>query len=350
MHAAHDERFSMKVTLQQIADAAGVSRGTVDRALHGRGRIDSDVAERIISIADELGYVSKNKQKKSISSKIHIGFVTFLSERVFSEEINKGIEKAREELEQWGIEIVVEKCASISETEQAEAIDRLINSGINALAVMPVDSALIRSKLNYISDELNIPTVTFNADIIGTKRGHFIGMDNKKSGRVAAGLMGMLTQGTGSILVITGSFANSAYSLRVEGFVEELKATYPTMTIAGVQCAFDNMNELEAILENSLLRSSGISGILVTSSGQDGVEAAFKKLNLHTRPFVIFYDLTPCTREALANGIADFVIEQDCFSQGYNAAYTLANILVKNQFPSEEFLYTDIGIKTKYNI
>ena len=340
----------MKITLQQIADAAGVSRGTVDRALHGRGRIDPAVAERIVSIANELGYIPKKRSKTNISSKMRIGFVTFLSERVFSEEINKGIEKAREELEQWGIEILVEKCASISETEQASAIERLVNSGISGLAVMPVDSALIRSQLNEISDELHIPIVTFNADIIGTKRGYFIGMDNKKSGRVAAGLMGMLTQGTGSILVITGSFANSAYSLRVEGFIEELKATYPAMEIAGVQCAFDNMNELESILESSLLRSAGISGILVTSSGQDGVEAAFNKLNLHIRPYVIFYDLTPCTRDALTNGIADFVIEQDCFSQGYNAAYTLANILVKNQFPPEEFLYTDIGIKTRYNI
>ena len=98
----------MKVTLQQIADAAGVSRGTVDRALHGRGRIDSDVAERILNIAHELGYVPKNKPKKNHPGKIRIGFVTFLSERVFSEEINKGIEKASGELEQWGIEILVE--------------------------------------------------------------------------------------------------------------------------------------------------------------------------------------------------------------------------------------------------
>ena len=46
----------MAVTLQQIAEKAGVSRGTVDRALNNRGRIRPEVAEKIRKIAQEMGY------------------------------------------------------------------------------------------------------------------------------------------------------------------------------------------------------------------------------------------------------------------------------------------------------
>ena len=46
----------MAVTSQQIAQLAGVSRGTVDRALHNRGRVNPEVAARIQKIAEELGY------------------------------------------------------------------------------------------------------------------------------------------------------------------------------------------------------------------------------------------------------------------------------------------------------
>ncbi len=339
----------MKVTLQQIADMAGVSRGTVDRVLHNRGRVDSAVAANVRSIADELGY-SLPKKHTPPTSKIRIGFVTFLSERVFSHEINRGIEQAKDELAHWGIEIIIEKCSTLSAVDQAEAIDRLKSRDIHGLAIMPVDSELIRTKLNSVYESMHIPIVTFNTDIVGTKRSCFIGMDNKKSGQVAAGLMGVLSQGQGNILIITGSFANNAYSLRVDGFIEELKTSYPAMKIAGVHCAFDDMYEMESILKASILNSSKISGILVTSSGQDGVETAFKKLGLSKRPHVIFYDITPCTTKALKDNIADFVIEQDCFSQGYNAAYALANILVKKQNPISEFSYTDIGIKTKHNL
>ena len=37
----------MAVTIQQIAEKAGVSRGTVDRALNSRGRISPEVADMV---------------------------------------------------------------------------------------------------------------------------------------------------------------------------------------------------------------------------------------------------------------------------------------------------------------
>ena len=53
--------------MQQIADLAGVSRGTVDRALNNRGRIRPEVAEKIKMIAKELGY-QPNIAAKALSS------------------------------------------------------------------------------------------------------------------------------------------------------------------------------------------------------------------------------------------------------------------------------------------
>ena len=45
----------MAGTIQQIAELAGVSRGTVDRALNNRGRINPEVAKQIWQIADARG-------------------------------------------------------------------------------------------------------------------------------------------------------------------------------------------------------------------------------------------------------------------------------------------------------
>ncbi|MFQ7552612.1 MAG: substrate-binding domain-containing protein [Blautia marasmi] len=86
-----------------------------------------------------------------------------------------------------------------------------------------MDCDNVRVKLNALTEERNIPVVTFNSDIVGTKRCCFVGLDNWKSGRTAAGLMGMMMRGKGKVLVITGYFSNSAGSRRVDGFVEELR-------------------------------------------------------------------------------------------------------------------------------
>ena len=67
----------MAVTIQQIAELAGVSRGTVDRALNHRGRINPQVEERICRLADELGYVPKRRKKPENRGKNQkIGIVT----------------------------------------------------------------------------------------------------------------------------------------------------------------------------------------------------------------------------------------------------------------------------------
>ena len=38
----------MAVTMQQVAELAGVSRGTVDRVLHGRPNVDAVVREKVL--------------------------------------------------------------------------------------------------------------------------------------------------------------------------------------------------------------------------------------------------------------------------------------------------------------
>jgi len=45
-----------KVTIKDIALIAGVSRGTVDRVINGRGNVSEDVAKKILKIANELGF------------------------------------------------------------------------------------------------------------------------------------------------------------------------------------------------------------------------------------------------------------------------------------------------------
>lgn len=339
----------MAVTIQQIAAAAGVSRGTVDRALNHRGRIAPEVAERIYQIADEMGYVHKAR-KKNTGKKIKIGVVTQLCKSSFMLEINRGIREAGEELKHRGIELLIEERESVDEQEQSEAIDHLIRQGIGALAIMPIDCELIRAKLNQLAVEKDIPIVTFNSDIVGTKRLCFVGMDNRRSGQTAAGLLGMLTGGEGKVLIITGHFSSALNNQRVDGFVEEIKKICPGLEIAGVQASFNDTREVERIMESSLLNVSGINAVFSVSGGQGGIGSAFQKLALERRPHVIIYDQTPKNEKIIRNGTADFLIDQNGYEQGYRPPFLLANYLMKGQRPEAEFLYTDIVIKTKYNL
>ena len=43
-------------TLKEIADLAGVSRGTVDRVLNHRGSVNPKTAEKVMNIVQALDY------------------------------------------------------------------------------------------------------------------------------------------------------------------------------------------------------------------------------------------------------------------------------------------------------
>ena len=312
----------MAVTIQQIADAAGVSRGTVDRALNNRGRVDPDVAENIRKIAEELGYIRKPRKTGAGKKRIcRIGIVTQLAGASFMIKINQGIHEAAEELRDRGVEVILKESMSVDEKEQIHMIRELVAEGIDGLALMPVDSEDVRVEINRVIEQ-------------GT----------------AAGLMKLMTGGTGKVLVITGYFTNHSNNSRVAGFIEEMKASCPGIEVVGVQGSFDDADEVEKIIVNTMHTIPDLNGILTVSGGQAGIKKAFQDLKLTKRPYVVIYDQTPRNERALRENFADFLIDQNGYVQGYRPPHILADLLQKKIQPPEEMILTDIIIRTKDNL
>ncbi|MFV0364834.1 MAG: LacI family DNA-binding transcriptional regulator [Suipraeoptans sp.] len=336
----------MAGTIQDIAEIAGVSRGTVDRALNKRGRINKDVEERILQIAKEIGYVPRRKKDEK-NERLKMGVVTQLSGAPFMSGIRKGINDAIKETLAKRAEVIIKECNDVSEESQLAALEELEKEGVAGIAMMPVDCLAIRNKINELVDK-EIKVITFNTDIIGTRRSCFVGMDNIRSGRTAAGLIGTLTKKEGQVLAITGHFGNSVNNMRVEGFTDELKKSYTGLHIVGVQSGFDESAEVEKIVKNSIETFPELKGIVVFSAGQAGVTKAFKSLKCEERPFVIVYDLTPENVKGLKEDGFDFIIDQNGYMQGYKSLCILVDLLRGDTQPAKEYYYTDIIIKTKY--
>ena len=341
----------MAVTMQQIGELAGVSRGTVDRVLNRRGRVKPEVSKRIFAIAQELGYVVKSEKKAMRQQKHYrIGVITQLSSASFMEDILKGIENAKNYYKSWNVEVILRRGESVDESEQLRLLRELEAEGMDALALMPVESKKIAAHLNDLVREKHIPVVTFNSDTAAIERTCFVGMDNRQSGLVAAGLMASITEQSGSILIVIGHFANFANINRVEGFVSELRRICPRLEIANVQASFDDEAEVEKIVSNALLTLPNLQGILICSGGQRGIARAFQKMNLEKRPKVIVYDQTKVTEQLLMDGAVDFLIDQNGYYQGYMPIKLLAYYFTQNYQIEERHWLTEIRIKNSYNL
>lgn len=51
-----------KATIGDVAEAAGVSPGTVSKALNGTGRISADTRNRVVEVAERLGFTSRGRR------------------------------------------------------------------------------------------------------------------------------------------------------------------------------------------------------------------------------------------------------------------------------------------------
>jgi LacI family transcriptional regulator len=214
----------MALTIRDIAKLAGVSRGTVDRVLHNRGRVDPEVEQRIKAIVRECNYQpSRAAQQLSMrKQKLRIGFVCRIDQNGFWSIVIRSADKAEQELAEYGITIEKRYFDYCQPETQLEMINELVALDISALVIVPLDDPLIRQRLQELSDQ-GIVVILLQSEISGFSPFCYIGSDYYIGGRTAAGLLHNFTAGRpAKILLLNGSKYLSSHRLRRSGFLDEL--------------------------------------------------------------------------------------------------------------------------------
>lgn len=342
----------MPVTIKDIADIVGVSRGTVDRALHDRGRIDPEVARRIKKTARELGFEPSRAGRALALAKnpVKLGVVIHLTKTIFMQQVIGGIEQARAELEALGAEVRVHKIPGFDAAKEIELIDDLLEWGAQGIAISPADEPVLRNKIDAVVGKKGVPVITFNTDIPGSKRACFVGQDALRGGATAAGLMRLLCGGTGKVAVITGYLTSHAHNQRVEGFTRELQQSAPDMLVTGVQMCYDEDTVSRRVAEQSLAAYPDLMGIFVAAGGQKGVYEALRQAKVGHKVNLVVYDLLPATLSGLDDGTVDFVIDQNASAQGSQPLRMLFEHLFNKTPITEELYNTGIVIKCRHNL
>lgn len=338
------------VTMQQIAEACGVSRGTVDRALHNKSGIRPEVAARIQEKAREMGYISA-RLTPSLTKTWKIGVVLHSANSGFVQTLAYLFEHFPDK-DLMPVQIILRTMHGVDIWHQLALIDELVEiEHIDGLALMPLANSQIREKINMLSEKRGIPVVTLNTDISDANRVAYIGPDNLASGRSAAALMGLVTGGKGHILPVLGQQSGHyADSQRLTGFLEETSVSYPELKILQPECCFLDSQLAQRITTRAIQADPDLTGIYVVSVGRHGVANALRQNGQIGKIHVIMHDITPTNLQLIREGIADFVIGQDVEAQGTKPIHILYDYLSHHHMPENRMQITDISIKFRCNI
>ena len=117
----------MASTLKQIAEVANVSRGTVDRVIHGRYGVDPKTRARVLAVMQELDYKPNVMAQalRGMQNAFRIGAIVPSEANPFYIDVNSGIDEASKMAATYGMEVVKLTMEHVTVEEQLDCIDRL---------------------------------------------------------------------------------------------------------------------------------------------------------------------------------------------------------------------------------
>lgn len=338
-----------KVTIQMIADRAGVSRGTVDRVLHGRPSVTPEIRERVERLAKQLGYGEADSAPRTRGRiGVFLPGSDWFSADLKSEWRN-GVRDAQKIVEPLGYEVKVIECETDLPNELAEQIERCRAEGMDGAVISARNTPAAQRIVQSLVED-SIPVITFNSDLPDTGRSCFVGQDPYRSGRVAADLISKYIGPSDEILIVAGNLEIDSHAQRVSGFRDKCLAEgIGENRLIVVQSFNEYMLTCERVSEQ-LEGSDRIRAIYMANESVAACAEAVAHSGRKQDIMIVGNDLTAVTKRLLKEDRIDFVIEQDMYRQGYQPILLLKELLEQPAKPIKPVLLTEIGVINAENM
>lgn len=335
----------MAVTIKMISEISGVSRGTVDRVLNGRGNVNPKTEAHVRRVAEQLGYRPNlaGKALAVMKKSYTIGVLLTAEGNPFFDEVIRGVEAAEAELAEYGVAVWLRTIKGYDPAVQIKAMEEM-GAAVNALILNPVNEPPVAAAINTLG-ERGISVITVNTEVEGARRLCHVGPDYRRNGETAGGLMALLLPDTArKLLVFSGSREISGHQRRVDGFTTVLAAKRPEWTVAETfYTEDDDVIAYERALP-AFRRHPNLDGVYIAAAGTYGVCRAVLAAFPERIPVLICSDSAPDTRAMMERGVVRATICQEPYRQGYEALRRAFSYLVSAEQPSDLTVKCEIQI------
>jgi ribose transport system substrate-binding protein len=248
------------------------------------------------------------------------GIVPKGATQIFWQTVHAGAIKAAAE---YNLELLWNAPAQESDrSRQVAIVDSMINRGVDALALAPVDRAALVNVAHRAIDR-GIPVSVFDSNLDSDRTVSFVATDNTEGGRVAARRLGSLISGKGAVAIIDDMPGSASTTARVNGFQEECRAKFPNLEVLPVQFVMADRAKARAVTENLLTAHPELAGIFADheNAAIGAALALSSRLNRGVR--LVGFDSSDQLVGFLKEGWIDSLVVQNPFRMGYEAVRVL---------------------------
>lgn len=332
-----------KYTIKDIAKMADVSKGTVDRVLHKRGKVSPAALIKVNEVLAVIDYepnlIARNLKKNKIY-RISILLPDPKLDPYWQPCIN-GIEDAKIEFKAYNIALDTFFFNPESKKSFISTNELIVNTAPDAVLLAPLFHKETIEAIK-IYDSLNIMVNTFNNQVEATSVTSFVGQDLFRSGRVAAKLLESISNNDKiAIIHIDETLKNAVHMQEKEkGFRNYFEEKgFDATNITTLKLKSPNV---ESAFSTYILENPNLSGVFVTTSKSYQIAKVLKEI-APRKIGVVGYDLIDENITYLNDGIIDFMIHQNQKRQVYLGITSLVDhFLFHKDIPKMILLPIDI--------
>ncbi|WP_223548693.1 MULTISPECIES: LacI family DNA-binding transcriptional regulator [Aestuariivivens] len=341
-----------KYTIKDIAKLAGVSKGTVDRVIHNRGKVSETALKKVNNILKEIDY-QPNLIAQSLKNNKNCHLCILMPDP----EIDPywapcidGIEEALNEFSPFGttLEYVYFNPFNKDSFEKQSLL--ALKSEFDGILLAPLFQ---KESIAFINacDKIKKTYFLFNNDLKSVDSQKFVGQDLFQSGRIGAKLIHSTLKGNAEVAIIhiDEVFKNATHMQEKEkgfrSYFNELKDN--SFSINTYKLKHRNANNLKKTIKYFIDTHPEINGFFVTNSKINLLAALLNNSKKST--CVVGYDLLQENIKYLKSGIIDYLIHQNPKRQAYLGTVFLADYILFNKvIPNKNLIPIDIVNSENY--
>ncbi len=321
----------MKITMQMIADLAGVSRATVDKVIHNRPGVSDHMREKIKQIILETNYqpLKIRKYSQDDHPPIRISVILPNLQDLFMNEMKNGMDHAYLEYHFMSLKIDYYYCVDYEPQQLLSILSYLKTQKIDGIILRGLNNKKIISEVNSFIDR-EIPVITIDADLAGSRRTNFIGEDLYQTGQLCASLLAKSIGKQGKIGILTGSNQVSSCLRRIRGFSDYLKEHTPNVQIVALEETLSQQTLTYQKTKKILKNHPDICGLWNCANYAEEMAQAVIDEGLTDKIHIISLLLNPRIAELIRSGIIDYTIILSPRELGYIAVKSMIETIISS--------------------
>jgi ribose transport system substrate-binding protein len=224
---------------------------------------------------------------------------------------------AKTEAKKLGVGYTYSAPDTFDAAAQQPILSSVVAQGPEAILIAPTDKdAMFQPMHQAKSAGLNLLTVDTRLNDTADLSSQ-ISSDNIAGGALGADTLAKLIGDNGKVVALSEPPGSSTDDQRVQGFVQEMKAKHPNITVLPTQFA-DHSAQLTATKVASILSANpDLKGVFaVDNFTGDGAPIGVRNANARSTVKVVAFDAQPSQVQSLNSGDIDAIISQNPYDMG----------------------------------